>query len=608
MSIPSLHTNQDGDEMEKKYTDSDIQEIIEREVRKRIREEKEKMERNYKIIRRGFYEPTPEEEQIRFFLNFELAQCASKTEKAIQTIALNHYKNKQKYKFVGQHGQLDMSGQHVKLISIVFTNNSLLEGKAWKSRTAAIFDNVDIVVQRLASDTKKNEKDFSRGLELLATFSTFAGKEDNKRQLGDVLIMCNHHVRINDMIEVMDTHSGLRSTHGVNFKYNIFFDEPDESNCLTNMMKFIKTIYAKNLSYFIDEIQLITATPAPEMLRRLKNITPDADKLLNLKNKLPEQIIEEKKDYRTIIDQEYFPFEGPKNPTDYIDDLYNKNPGIFVPGKVYFIPSHHYCSGHEEMANLKIFQDNGYWILILNGQCKQFRSPLGEIIDIMPDLKNGGELRDILRSWRQKYPTSGLVITGKMVLERGLTFITDGFNFDYMIISSYFAKDICTLVQICGRGQGKKQFVDDFKVIMPQALYDEVKKYIEDSEKLIENNPEFYDLNMLSNLGKADEFKNVEEPHYESTIEKLYQWVKDNIYKKDGKPASLRVKMWKNKNKNTDGFIMHKFGESEEKVWSEEEALKQRGGITPYSRRIFPCYTSLDDVTTLKWYIFYRND
>ena len=43
------------------------------------------------------------------------------------------------------------------------------------------------------------------------------------------------------------------------------------------------------------------------------------------------------------------------------------------------------------------------------------------------------------------------------------------------------------------------------------------------------------------------------------------------------------------------------------KVWSEEEALQQRGGITPYSRRIFPCYVDTSDVRTLRWYVFYRN-
>ena len=48
--------------------------------------------------------------------------------------------------------------------------------------------------------------------------------------------------------------------------------------------------------------------------------------------------------------------------------------------------------------------------------------------------------------------------------------------------------------------------------------------------------------------------------------------------------------------------------ESEEKKWSVEDALAQRGGLTSFSRRIFPCYTDINDVHSLKWYVFYRND
>ena len=51
------------------------------------------------------------------------------------------------------------------------------------------------------------------------------GKEE-KSQLGDVLIMCNHPQRINDIIEVLYTMAGLGSkVHDVTFKYNIYFDE-----------------------------------------------------------------------------------------------------------------------------------------------------------------------------------------------------------------------------------------------------------------------------------------------------------------------------------------------------------------------------------------------
>ena len=551
---------------------------------------------------RSLYQLKPEQEAILFYLNHDLAQCKSKTNIAleIQKLSLLHLQASQKYQYANE--------KKVKLITIVFTNNSLLEGKAWKNRTAAKFKGTNIVVQRLASDTKKGKKgkkvdDFSKGTELLATFSTFAGLKNNgDRVLGDILIMCNHPTRINDMIEVIKTHAGLQSAT-VEFRYNVYFDEFDEKKCSTNMVRFVREIYKEKLYNVIDEIHLISATPRPDTHQELINITPDAEKLWNAKYKI-EGTIDRVKDYRTVLDQEYKDIEGPTNPVDYVKCINDTYPEIFKPGKIYFIPSHHYCSEHEKMANLKLFQDKGYWTLVLNGKHKEFRSPLGQRESVLNALKCGGELRDILRTWRLKHPTAGLVITGKMVLERGLTFLTDGFNFDYMIISKYFARDIEGLVQIVGRGQGNEKFVDEFKVVMPQSLYDAIKKYIEDSEEILDQNPEFYDQDMLKQIGKIDKYANINE-HFEPTIQQLADWVKNNIKRKNNKPARVMLHKWLCKKKeiiNGQEFIKHKFGgtkenPTEEKVWSEEEARQTRGGMTPYSRRVFPCYTDTTDAS-----------
>ena len=121
----------------------------------------EMMELQFQRIKMGSFELTPEDESIVFSLNFDLAQCKSKTDKCLQIIALLHKINKQKYSY-------PTAGKPVKLVSIVFTNNSLLETKAWKDRTAAKFCDGDIVVQRLASDVEKKSGDFSKGNELLS--------------------------------------------------------------------------------------------------------------------------------------------------------------------------------------------------------------------------------------------------------------------------------------------------------------------------------------------------------------------------------------------------------------------------------------------------------
>ena len=68
------------------------------------------------------------------------------------------------------------------------------------------------------------------------------------------------------------------------------------------------------------------------------------------------------------------------------------------------------------------------------------------------------------------------------------------------------------------------------------------------------------------------------------------------------------IKRWKKLDKNDGGFILYSFGGSGPKVWSEEEALEQRGRGTKTTHRVFPCYSDLSNVNSLKWYVFYKND
>lgn len=626
------------------YTRDELEEFIKREVEKKERELEKKV---WKKIKHGHFQLTEEDYKIKFLLNFDLAQCKSKTKLALSFIALQQYQNQQKYK---------NSKNNVKLVSIVFTNNSLLEGIAWKERTAAKFNDGNIVVQRLASDVKKkgnkkkdnnnNNKDFSKGNELLSAFATYAGQKKSETIVGDVLIMCNHPTRIDDMIRVIDTLDGFDAKRtGIKYKYNIYFDECDQPNCLSQMTRFIKEIYYRNLNHLIDQIQLITATPAVEMHKKLKQITPDADKLFNIKHKL--EFNEPRvKDYRTIIDQPFIPFEGPEDPVDYIGELINShrelktlllNPtpenenrikylkqyeNILIPGNVLFIPSHHYTEKHEHMANLDIWKDNGYWILILNGKHKELRSPLGRIRNVKKDLDAGGELRDILREWRKDNPKAGLVITGKQVLERGLTFLTDGFNFTHMIVSRYFAKKIHALIQLVGRGQGNEKYVDKFTVIMPQALYDCVKNYIDESEKLLKDNPEFYEEDILAKLDKKEDSKNLnkndimfEEFNNEADALARINSILDKAKTHPNWDQAERFRpSFRNiKKREENGFYKERVlghnNRGNYKVYSYEEMFNTRGehdsGQATRTYKTHICYKDPEDPATIRYVICY---
>ncbi len=569
-----------------------VEQAMKKERKKIRKEERERMQ--WQSIDRGHYTRNPEDYKISFGMNKKGPQLNSKTNIALRSISKMHQTHKINY-------------PNTKLISIVFTNNSLLEGAQWQSRTAATFKGTDIVCQRLASDSIEKEKDFSKASQLIAAFYTYSGSS-KREHLGDILIMCNHPTRINDISTLIDVCAGNGESerNGTEFRFNIFFDEYDKPKLRYLMMKFIKKMYSKNLTYMINHIQLISGTTPSEIIRDLKKIAPEAAKMLNIQKCFKEEG-DELSDYRTILTQEYIEHEGPEAAVDYVRSLDEK---YFEKGKIYFIPSHWYTKKQEEFTQLKVFKERGYWILIINGKNKELRSPLGEIqkINLKKKDKNGNrqELYNILSKWRNENPNAGLVITGNDCIERGLTFLTNGFDFDYMIISNYFRNNLYKLVQIGGRGQGKSEYVNDFKIIMPQALYDRMKKYIEDDEKLTNAEHDYYDEDLLANIGKEDPFLMIH-VHSELSIDALARWINLNLKNKNKKPARMAKSLWKKKETDENGFIKHKFGEYGEKVWSEEEALKVRGGLSEDSHRIFPCYTNLQDRNSLKWYVFYND-
>ena len=135
----------------------------------------------WKSINRGEYEET-EPHKVEFYLNWELAQCKSKTEKTLNFIALEHHKT-----------ECITNDNKIKLISILFANNSLIEAAAWKSRSHIKFNlnnsNKKINIRKLSS--AKNS-DYINCKDLKASFMSYVNPKNSYNNFGDVLIMCNH--------------------------------------------------------------------------------------------------------------------------------------------------------------------------------------------------------------------------------------------------------------------------------------------------------------------------------------------------------------------------------------------------------------------------------
>ena len=84
--------------------------------------------------------------------------------------------------------------------------------------------------------------------------------------------MCNHHKRIEDILNLLETLSGLNSkARDFDFIFNIYFDECDAGGVLVMYLNLL-VIFIKNLKRMINEIQFITATPTPDFYYLLKNL------------------------------------------------------------------------------------------------------------------------------------------------------------------------------------------------------------------------------------------------------------------------------------------------------------------------------------------------
>ncbi len=131
----------------------------------------------------------------------------------------------------------------------------------------------------------------------------------------------------------------------------------------------------------------------------------------------------------------------------------------------------------------------------MNGKKKAFVNPNGTEIDIIDFNKSNnvdGELRDTLRVWFDKNPTSNLAITGNSVIERGVTFNTDGFNFTDMILSDYHSIAVGKLVQISGRATGGKRFVDRIRVHCTENIRLTINRENKRLENICKLKPEFF--------------------------------------------------------------------------------------------------------------------
>lgn len=156
-----------------------------------------------------------------------------------------------------------------------------------------------------------------------------------------------------------------------------------------------------------------------------------------------------------------------------------------------FAPSRRFIADHNLMR--QELTRRGFHVYIDNSEGKGFFDTTGVFMPL--DTFNRaygviGELYNTFVKWRSIHPTDHLAITGLTTITRGITFNTIGFNFTDAIISACHMEDISDLVQLFGRANGGKEYVDIMNIHCPPTVFMKVKEQIDMTCAIFNKNPE----------------------------------------------------------------------------------------------------------------------
>ena len=377
---------------------------------------------------------------------------------------------------------IPMDGMHN--LFIILANNSLLESSQWLFRTNSKLSDIMPNVWTLSS--KKNDTNHSHVDSIISSFT----KSENKSDLINVIICPTNKTRIDDVITIIETlqcNTINLSSFGINqFNVQVMFDEADKSILLIcDFIKRLLNLLKDKVNYTISSIHYITATPYDEFWKKLEKV--GVRSLKNLKHCFNDinhdriSFADAYEQYRKIEDHTHIAEDNEsENPVIYANIAYKKhiaNSGNI--GLTIYAPSETTKKSHDDMAST--FLVHGFTIIILNGDKKVIQSSDRTIKDIdeyKKENKIDGELKDVLRKWRCDNPSTNVVITGNILLERGITFNTTGFNFTHMILSMYHVSNIKSLIQMLGRATGNSKYVNKFTIIAPTKLMNIAKERI----------------------------------------------------------------------------------------------------------------------------------
>jgi hypothetical protein len=384
---------------------------------------------------------------------------------------------------------LNINETDYHLIDIIVTNKSLPETEQWKFRTDKTFEKIDITIDILSS--KSND------------YNTIGSYIQNilscktKKELPNILIICYHAKRVcDDLITMFNIFGGNNYIQPSNkIKFHISFDEPDANLGVTK--KFIKKIKEFIDKSLIIGILFITATPIEEFWKMLNE--SGIKTLLNMNFNNTQNFDEELNNYREFAEHNIIEHNNETtNPLYYIIDAFSNRLIDETERKILFTPAHLYTDAEGVGSHMEIvsyFNDKNYCVFVMNGKFKGFIYPNKIKIELTQfNIKNNvkGELRESLVKWNELNPSINLAITGYWVIERGITFNTNGFNFTDMILSNYHLSSMGKLIQLAGRGSGNKLYVNKMNVICTTKIKNTIISFNKNLKEICSLNPEYF--------------------------------------------------------------------------------------------------------------------
>ena len=415
--------------------------------------------------------------------------------------------------------------KHSKIhhITFLFVNCSILETKQWVGRSRMkIKDpklnldtnvNIDILSSDAKTATWKNSKEFLSSLMVNAS-------EDKRDKLPNIVIMCTHTARtFKDQKVLFETFSNWKNRSSLNFMFNYVFDEVDGSRCITPVKKLLKLMKDMNVPN-LGDILFVTATPFDTFWNMLDTVDIK-DKLKSIDSELDideSEINDAEEDYRNYLGHVIDIFNSSnKNPRFYLEEYLRKNPDILDSNepKIFFAPAEKTIKSHIHLLQSSIF--DGWWKMILNGKHKGFLPPdetdLNNIItkeefDQTYNVSGNDGIRDTLRKWKELYPNDNLVISGGDLLERGLTFCTDGFSFTHFFLSPYHLSNINKLIQTIGRACGNKNYINKMNIICPEEIDKIARNYFSEMSTLNKSQIEIFEREHFDEIANGTKERN----------------------------------------------------------------------------------------------------